>query len=240
MEKSQFFEQYRKVFEANGLGEYATEPIVDKMYRMVDHMLTVNASMNLTAITDWQDILVKHLADSCTILPYLPEGAHVCDVGCGGGFPSLPIAIARPDITVVGIDSTGKKVNYINDAAKLLGLNHLSALCGRAEDMANTELRESFDVVTARAVAALPMLCELCIPFVRVGGSFCAMKGNPEDSEIAAARSAYKALGAPLDDSDVHRFTLEGETRVILIARKKAHTPKLYPRPFPQIKKKPL
>lgn len=240
MEKSQFFEQYRKVFEENGLGQYATEPIMDQMYQMVDHMLAVNASMNLTAITDWNDILVKHLADSCTILPYLPEGTHICDVGCGGGFPSLPIAIARPDLTVVGIDSTGKKVNYINDTAKLLGLNHLSALCSRAEDLANTELRESFDVVTARAVAALPMLCELCIPFVRVGGSFCAMKGNPEDREIIAARSAYKTLGAPLSDDNIHRFTLEGETRVILIAHKQTSTPKSYPRPFPQIKKKPL
>lgn len=240
MEKPHFFEQYRQIFKANGLEQYATDDIMDKMYYMADNLLTVNAAMNLTAITDWHDILVKHLADSCTILPYIPTGAHVCDVGCGGGFPSFPIAIARPDITVVGIDSTGKKVNYINQTAELLGLHNLSALCGRAEDMGKSELRESFDVVTARAVANLPVLCELCIPFVRIGGSFCAMKGNPEDSEIINARSAYQQLGAPLEEDNIHRFSLEGETRVILIAKKKTRTPATYPRPYPQIKKKPL
>ena len=240
MDKSTFFEQYTAIFEQNGLGAYTDEATADKMYRMVEHMLAVNTEMNLTAITDWRDILVKHLADSCTILPYLPEGAKVCDVGCGGGFPSVPIAIARPDLTVLGIDSTGKKVKYINQTAQLLGLKNLSAMCARAEDVAKTELRESFDIVTARAVAALPMLCELCIPLVRVGGNFCAMKGNPEESEIDAARSAYHKLGAPLADANIHRFALEGETRVILVATKQRATPGAYPRPFPQIKKKAL
>lgn len=240
MDKSAFFERFSAIFGKNGLSQYATPEIIDKMYCMVANLLEVNASMNLTAITDWDEILVKHLADSCTILPHIPEGARVCDVGCGGGFPSIPIAIARPDITVLGIDSTGKKVRYINETAEKLGLNNLSALCGRAEDLAATELRESFDIVTARAVAALPMLCELCIPFVRVGGHFCAMKGNPEESEIQAARSAYSRLGAPLQDQNIRRFSLEGDTRVILVAKKQKATPKEFPRPFPQIKKKPL
>ena len=240
MEKSKFFEQYRTIFSANGLGAYATEDFMDKMYRMVEHMLEVNSSMNLTAITDWNDILVKHLADSCTILPYLPQGAKVCDVGCGGGFPSLPIAIARPDVTVTGIDSTGKKVNYINQTAELLGLGNLNAICGRAEELASTELRESFDVVTARAVAALPVLCELCIPFVRLGGTFCAMKGNPEDSEIADSLNAYAKLGAPLEPQNIHRFALENDTRVILVAKKSIKTPLNYPRAYAQIKKKHL
>lgn len=240
MDKSQFFEEFSEIFCRYGLSEYATREISDKMLDMVERLLAVNASMNLTAITDPRDILVKHLADSCTVLPYIPKGATVCDVGCGGGFPSIPIAIARPDITVTGIDSTGKKVNYINETASVLGLSNLSAICGRAEDLAKTELRQSFDVVTARAVAALPMLCELCIPFVRVGGTFCAMKGNPEDSEIQAACSAYRRLGAPLEDENIHRFSLEGETRVILVAEKRTDTPKEFPRAFPQIKKKPL
>ena len=240
MEKSAFFEEYCRVFKANGLGQYTKTETVDLMFRMVEHMLEVNSYMNLTAITDPREIIVKHLADSCTVLSYIPEGATVCDVGCGGGFPSLPMAIARPDVRVLGLDSTGKKVNYINETADLLALDNLSAICGRAEELAMTELRESFDVVTARAVAALPMLCELCIPFVRVGGLFCAMKGAPDPSEVAAAQSAYTKLGAPMEEEDAHRFTLAGDDRVIFAVKKQNHTPRSYPRAFAQIKKKPL
>ena len=238
MEKSKFFEQYRTIFSANGLGAYATEDIMDKMYRMVEHMLEVNSSMNLTAITDWNDILVKHLADSCTILPYLPQGAKVCDVGCGGGFPSIPIAIARPDVTVTGIDSTGKKVNYINQTAELLGLGNLNAICGRAEELASTELRESFDVVTARAVAALPVLCELCLPFVKEGGLFLAMKAGDSEEEINEAKTAIKTLGGKIER--VVEYEQEGITRCVVIIRKISATPKGYPRAFAKIKKNPL
>ena len=240
MERREFFEEYNRIFSENGLQAYTSDETVDKMYDMVSHMLEVNAAMNLTAITDWNEIILKHLADSCTVLPYIPQGARVCDVGCGGGFPSLPVAIARPDVRVVGIDSTGKKVNYINESAALLGLNNLSAICGRAEDLANTELRESFDVATARAVAALPVLCELCIPFVRVGGTFCAMKGTPNQVEMETAVSAYRTLGAPLDPSGIHHLTLSAESRTVLVARKLQKTPPKYPRPYAKIKKSPL
>ena len=240
MEKTTFFDHYQQIFSENSLLDYISEPIMETMYRMVEHLLHTNASMNLTAITDWDEILVKHLADSCTILPYIPEGAKVCDVGCGGGFPSIPIAIARPDITVVGIDSTGKKVDYINGVSRLFGLGNLSAVCGRAEDLAKTEMREAFDVVTARAVATLPVLCELCIPFVRVGGIFCAMKGRSGEEELKEATNAYRLLGAPICPDDVHVFTLNGESRVIFATKKQQETPAIYPRAYAQIKKKPL
>ena len=245
MEKSLFFEKYRAVFEANGLEIYATEPIMDKMYAMVSRMLEVNAHTNLTAITDWEEIIVKHLADCCLAFPYIPEGVRVLDVGCGGGFPCLPMAIARPDLTIVGLDSTGKKVDYVNESAKLLGLSNLSALCGRAEDVANTEMRETFDVVTARAVAALPVLCELCAPFVKVGGIFCALKGAKADEEVAASIRAAAALSLALDETKLCRHSLiaaDGteEERCIVVAKKHSKTQKKYPRPYTQIKKKPL
>ncbi len=240
MNKTEFFSHYRQIFDKNNLSAYTIDTVIEKMFQMTEHMLSINESMNLTAITAPHDIIVKHLADCCTILDFLPPNSHVCDIGCGGGFPSLPIAIARPDITVLGIDSTGKKVNYINETAKILNLNNLSAVCGRAEDLAAGELREKFDVVTARAVAALPMLCELCIPFVRVGGLFCAMKAKPSESEINQASSAYTKLGAPLTPQSIHAIALEDETRMIIITQKQSRTPTKYPRPFPQIKKKPL
>ena len=245
MEKSLFFEKYRSVFAANGLGIYATETIMDTMHAMVSHMLEVNAHTNLTAITDWEEIIVKHLADCCLAFPYIPEGARVLDVGCGGGFPCLPMAIARPDLMVVGLDSTGKKVDYVNESAKLLGFSNLSAICGRAEDLANTEMRETFDAVTARAVASLPVLCELCAPFVKVGGIFCALKGSKADEEVAASIHAASTLSLTLSEGNLHRHSLVApngieEERCIIVAKKQNKTPKKYPRPYTQIKKKPL
>jgi len=240
MDLNQFTERYRQVFLDNGLGNYASPEIVERMYNMVQNMLTVNASMNLTAITDWDDIIVKHLADCCTVLPYLPQNARVCDVGCGGGFPSLPMAIARPDLKVTGLDSTGKKVDYINAAAELLKLPNLSAICGRAEDFGAGDLRESFDAVTARAVAPLNILCELCLPLVKLGGVFCAMKGRQGDDELSRARNAFQKLGAPIEADAIRRFDLCGDSRMIVVARKTKSTPSIYPRVYAQIKKKPL
>lgn len=244
MEKTLFFEQYRCVFEKNGIGEYATDDIMETMYRMVEHMLAVNSHTNLTAITDWNEIIVKHLADCCMVLPCIPKGSKVLDVGCGGGFPSLPMAIARPDLTVIGLDSTGKKVDYVNESAKLLGLNRLSAVCGRAEDLAHGDMRETFDVVVARAVASLPVLCELCIPFVREGGTFCAMKGARADEEMKTALVACQKLGASAEGGvcrhDLVSAEGESEERVVFLLKKEEKTPEKYPRPYSQIKKKPL
>ena len=245
MELNEFYDAYRKVFALNGLETYTAEETMSKMYDMVVHLLEVSAHTNLTAITDWNDIIVKHLADCCLAFPYIPEGAKVLDVGCGGGFPSLPMAIARPDLTVVGLDSTQKKVDYVNASAKLLGLDNLTAICGRAEELAHGEMRESFDVVIARAVAALPVLGELCVPFVRESGLFCAMKGARANEELELAERGLVRLGASADEEDACYHELisadgSSEERVIYLLEKVDKTPKKYPRAYAQIKKSPL
>lgn len=247
MNKEDFFKSYKEIFKLNNLSEFCDDGIIDKMYAMVEYMLEVNEHMNLTAITEPTEVIAKHLADSVTAAKHIPQGSRVCDVGCGGGFPSLPLAIARPDITVLGIDSTEKRINYVNESAKRLGSTNLTAIAGRAEDLSHTaELRESFDVCTARAVASLPILAELCIPFVKKGGIFVAMKGRFEDEESASAASACKKLGAEAPNANnTHRFILHtpptsNDERAIIVLKKIASTDAKYPRNYSQIKKKPL
>ena len=241
--KIKFFKLYTEIFKANHLDEFCNEEIIEKMYQMSEYMIEVNQSMNLTAITDTPGIISKHLADSVISAKYIPKNAQVCDVGCGGGFPSLPLAIARPDVTIVGIDSTEKRINYVNESAKRLGLTNLSAIAGRAEELVQDKnLRESFDICIARAVANLPVLSELCIPFVAVGGSFIAMKGKLGDDEIT---KASQKLGAEvISENTIARYTLitpsGDESRCIVKLNKLANTEAKYPRNYSQIKKKPL
>ena len=178
-DKNEFYRLYKEIFTANGLDEFCSDETIEKMLKMSERMVEVNEHMNLTAITEPADIIAKHLADSVIASRCIPTNATVCDVGCGGGFPSLPLAIARPDITILGVDSTEKRINYVNESAELLGLTNLKAIAGRAEDLSQDKsLREGFDICIARAVAALPVLSELCIPFVKQGGYFVAMKGR--------------------------------------------------------------
>ncbi|MEE0970199.1 MAG: 16S rRNA (guanine(527)-N(7))-methyltransferase RsmG [Clostridia bacterium] len=248
-EKEDFYSKAGKIFEENGLSEYLCDEILEKFYLLTEIMLETNKKMNITAITDIPAVIARHYADSLLMLKVgIERGARICDIGCGGGFPSFPIAIARPDLFVTGIDSTAKKVAYVNDTAKRLGLKNLSAISGRAEELASAsgEMRESFDVVTARAVASLPVLSELCLPFVKVGGLFVALKAKTGEEELDAAKEGIKKLGGRIEGSEkliLRDETLEkegGAERLLVTVRKIAPTTEKYPRAFGQIKKKPL
>ena len=200
--------------------------------------------MNLTAITEPEAVILRHYVDSLTVSDYLPQGARVIDIGCGAGFPTLPLAIVRLDLRILALDSTAKRIDYVAQTAKMLGLTNVEAIASRAEDAAavGNPLREAFDCAISRAVANLPVLCELCLPFVAVGGRFVAMKAAQADREVDLARGGITKLGGQL--SSVIPLELIGsdgkEERNLVVTEKIEKTPKIYPRNYAQIKKKPL
>ena len=213
-----------------------------RLEALSNHMLEVNKTLNLTAIKDEDGVILKHLVDSTAIIPFIPENATLCDIGCGGGFPSLVIAILRPDVSVFSVDSVSKKVAYVENTAKLLGLTNESVSNERAEVLGQGDKREKFDIVTARAVGRLNLISELCLPLVKVGGSFLAMKSLSTDEELEEAKKAIDLLGGKVEK--VFSYTLtdgnEEIDRSIVVIKKVKNTPPKYPRNNSQIAKKPL
>lgn len=216
---------------------------VEKYETLCSHMLEFNKTLNLTAIKDEDGVILKHIVDSLACVPYIREGDKVCDIGCGGGFPTLVIGILRGDVSVLGVDSVTKKVNYVKETASLLNLNNVTVSNSRAEEMGQTKgIRESFDVVTARAVGRLNLICELCLPLVKPGGKFLAMKSLNTKEELEEAKRAIEILGGQVEEIKEYSLTDGQETveRTIIIIRKVKPTPSNYPRNNSQIAKKPL
>ena len=232
------------VFKMNGLGSLINSEKSDKFYRLTVRMLEENEKYNLTAIVDPSKIILNHYADCASLAELLPKGAKIIDVGCGAGFPTLPLAIVRDDLKILAIDSTAKRINYVNETARLLELLGVEARAMRAEDGAKLpELRESFDVATARAVAEMRILTELCLPYVKCGGRMIAMKGKNAEFELNGAKRAISILGG--GEVTVESVTLtngrdEPLTHPLITVKKKAKTPLTYPRVYAQISKKPL
>ncbi len=206
---------------------------------LAEYMTEYNKKVNLTRITELSDIIEKHYIDS--ILPLtmvnVPHGTICADVGAGAGFPSLPMKIYRPDLDFTLIDSGNKRITYLDSACKLLGLD-CKTVHARGEELGQDKnYREKFGMVCARAVAALNLLCEYCIPFVKTGGIFIALKG--EKDETADAENAIKTLGGKI--ADVKKYTLPGgDKRNLVIIEKIRETPPQYPRVSAKIAKKPL
>ena len=159
---AEFLARLNRVFSLNKLDRYLSRERAEMLLTLARRLAETNAQYNLSAITDPDGIIFKHFADSAALCPYTPEKAKVLDVGTGAGFPSLVLAICRPDIQITALDATEKKVRYVEESAQILGLTNLRAVCARAEDLAATELRRSFDVVTARAVLPSPFLSDSC------------------------------------------------------------------------------
>lgn len=238
-----FKSELSRIFKANGLGSLLNAERGEKLLTLTRFMLEENEKYNLTAITEPSKIILNHYADCAKIAKNLKTGAKIIDVGCGAGFPTLPLAILRDDLKILAADSTAKRVAYVESAAALLGLSNVTGAVMRAEDGAKLpEYREAFDYATARAVAELRILCELCLPFVKVGGELVAMKGKNAAYELASAKKAVALLGG--SDPKVEDVTLVGGSEELshslVVIKKKNKTPASYPRPYAQISKKPL
>ena len=231
-----------EVLEINGLGAFAGCKQLEQYSRLYSEVRSANEKFNLTAITDPTEFAVRHIADSLSAAEFIPPHSTLLAVGCGAGFPSLPLAIARPDINITALDSTAKKTAFVSRTASILSIDRLTAVCDRAENAAHGPLRESFQVVISRAVARFNILAELCIPLVCLDGMFIAMKGERSAKEASTASGWIGPLGGSLPETN--DFILKGEasdlSRCILISRKVRKSPEEYPREFSKIRRHPL
>ncbi len=243
MDKEYFKSRLVRVFNENGLKNLINMDKVEKFLSLTEIMLEENEKYNLTAITETDKIILCHYADCAAISEYIKRGSTVIDVGTGAGFPALPLAIIRDDLTITAVDSTAKRVAYVENTAKLLGLTNVRTMVMRAEDGGKNPLyREKFDVAVARAVAEMRVLSELCLPFVKVGGSFIAMKGKNAEYELQGAKKALSVLGGR--NAECKELTLHSDTEVyshpLITVAKRERTPIAYPRAYAKISKSPL
>lgn len=206
-----------------------------------NYLKQVNESMNLTRVSSDEEAVNRHFIDSLIPLKLnlIPSGAQVLDLGSGAGFPGLPLAIARTDIRMVLMDSLTKRVNFLTDAAQRAGASAtVTAIHARAEEAARGDMREAFDIVTARAVARMNVLCELALPFIRVGGALIAYKGAAAQEELDEARTAIRRLGG--GNATLLPAGIPGRDEYIIVVKKLSPTPKSFPRKPGEATRKPL
>lgn len=205
-----------------------------------DLLVEWNEKMNLTSITDPQEIVIKHFVDSLTLGKFI-QGQRLADIGTGAGFPGIPLKILQPEIKLFLVDSLSKRLDFLKVVIDQLGLREVETIHSRAEDFGlDLRYRETFDRVTSRAVARLPVLLEYAVPLLKKKGLFLAAKGSQVDNEVMESKMALEVLGAKVNS--VARFTLgiEAEHRSIVIVEKVSQTPKAYPRQAGTPAKKPL
>ncbi len=208
-------------------------------------LIEVNEHVNLTRITEEDEVYLKHFYDSITPLftfgAVFKDGATLCDVGAGAGFPSIPLKILKPGLKVTIVDSLQKRLNFLKDLISELGLTDVELVHGRAEDVGQNKLyRERFDIVTARAVARMSVLSEYCLPLVKKGGYFVALKGPKAEDELDDGKKALEVLGGKLIKDEELTLPESEEERTLVLIQKVKSTPKKYPRQAGTPRRKPI
>lgn len=247
---SSLYNEQTQFVDYGSIHDELTSPeVVRRLYLIADSLIDDAKKFNLTSIVEPSEVIRKHLIDSLIPLALIVDTCgmpkQLADIGTGAGFPLLPMAAGlaaiSPDARLVGIDSTAKKISHIQSAAKYVGLKNVTAIAGRAEEFGkagNREYRQKFDVVTARAVASLPVLMELCAPLVAKGGVFAALKSHAEE-EMIAGNAAAKLLGMTKEEKIDYEIP-GGDTRCVIFYRKITDTPEKFPRRYAEISKQPL
>ncbi len=227
--------------KALSFGISLDETALERFNKYAEMLVETNKVMNLTAITEPDEIVIKHFADSLSLLKYIeiPKNASVIDVGTGAGFPGIALLIARPDLKITLLDSLNKRLVFLENVLKELDLTAETVHLRAEQGGQNKEYREKFDFAVARAVAALPVLSEYCLPYVKPDGEFIAMKGDLTDEELGQSENAIKILGGEIVSKDSFELFGRGERTIVRI-KKISQTPTKYPRQTAKIVSKSL
>lgn len=239
MKMEEFKREFEKYLEKMSIS--LNKEQYDQFYAYMVLLIEWNEKINLTAITEPQEIILKHFVDSLTIAKYIEEGKTIIDMGTGAGFPGIPLKIYRNDVKVVLADSLNKRIKFLNEVIEKLQLKNIETIHCRAEELGkNKEYREKFDYATSRAVANLPTLSEYLLPFVKLNGSCIFMKTMEIDEELENAKKAIKILGGRIEKVDKFKIPESDLGRSIIIVKKEKQTPSKYPRKPGTPAKEPL
>ncbi len=226
-------EEFKKImiFYGEKIDIKFTEEQLNQFYKYMNLLLEWNEKINLTAITDPNEVILKHFIDSLTINKYIKENSTLADVGTGAGFPGIPLKILRPDLKITLVDSLNKRINFLNEVINKLNLVNIEIVHSRIEDFGkDKKYRESFDFVTARAVANLAVLSEYLLPIAKVGGQCVCMKGSSVEEELSNGKNAIKVLGGKIKIIDEFVLPDSDMSRNVIIIDKIKNTPNKYPR----------
>ena len=239
MEKKEFFQNLSEKSEKIGIN--ISEYNLEKFYSYMNLLIEWNKKINLTAIIDEEEIILKHFIDSLTVNSYITEKTKVIDIGTGAGFPGIPLKIQNPDTEMVLVDSLNKRINFLEEVCKKLDLKNITCIHSRVEELASISIhREKYDIVTSRAVARLNTLLEYMLPFVKIGGKCICMKGSNVLDEIEEAKKAIDILGGKIEKIDNMVLPNSDIQRNIIVIKKVKDTPKHYPRKAGTPSKKPI